>query len=93
MGALIVFYLVAPQLTGQSSAASWWLIILFAIAVTAAGVLGDLAESMLKREGGVKDSSRWLPGLGGITDMVDSLLVAGPVVLGFWNSGLFGASV
>ncbi len=93
IGALIVFYLVAPGMTGQSSSATFWVIVLFAIAVTAAGVLGDLAESLLKRDGGVKDSSHWLPGLGGITDMVDSLLVAGPVVLGFWNSGLVGPNI
>ncbi|MGI9519136.1 MAG: phosphatidate cytidylyltransferase [Pirellulaceae bacterium] len=93
LGAVIVFYLFAPWLTGTSTAAPWWAVVIFGLVVAIVGVAGDLSVSLFKREGGVKDSSRWLPGLGGIMDMVDSVLPAGPVVYAFWATGSFGPVV
>jgi phosphatidate cytidylyltransferase len=56
-----------------------WGWIVFGVVVGGAGMLGDLAESLMKRDVGAKDSSAWLPGFGGILDLLDSILFASPV--------------
>jgi phosphatidate cytidylyltransferase len=53
--------------------------VLFGLAVGIAGMLGDLAESLMKRDLGAKDSSTWMPGFGGVLDIIDSILLAAPV--------------
>lgn len=53
----------------------------FGLALGAAGVLGDLAESLIKRDCQIKDASKDIPGFGGLLDVVDSVLFAAPVAL------------
>ncbi len=65
-----------------------WIWLVYGLAVGGAGILGDLAESLLKRDAGVKDSGDWLPGFGGVLDLLDSILLAVPVAYFFWISGL-----
>lgn len=57
---------------------SWQLAIVFGVVFAFLGQLGDLAESMLKRDAETKDSSNTVPGFGGILDVVDSILIAAP---------------
>lgn len=59
----------------------------YAIVVSLVGTLGDLIESLLKRDFGRKDSSDWMPGFGGVLDLIDSPLLAAPVAWAFWHWG------
>jgi len=62
----------------------------YAVLVGAAGVAGDLAVSLMKRDAGQKNSSTWMPGFGGVLDVLDSILFAAPVALLMWLARLVG---
>lgn len=53
--------------------------VLASVLLSLAGFFGDLTESAIKRDAGVKDSGKWLPGQGGILDRIDSLTFTAPV--------------
>jgi phosphatidate cytidylyltransferase len=55
----------------------------FGLTVGVAGILGDLAESLIKRDCQKKDASQVLPGFGGILDVVDAIIFAAPVAYGW----------
>ncbi len=60
---------------------SWNTILAFGVIVGTVGQIGDLIESLFKRDAGVKDSSGLIPGHGGIFDRFDSILFTAPVIL------------
>jgi phosphatidate cytidylyltransferase len=67
---------------------AWWLAIIFGLGFAFIGQMGDLAESMIKRDAEQKDSANKVPGFGGVLDIVDSPLVAAPLAYLFfmWSS-------
>ncbi|MEM9186400.1 MAG: phosphatidate cytidylyltransferase [Planctomycetota bacterium] len=62
----------------------------YGLVVGAAGVLGDLTISLLKRDSRLKNSSTWMPGFGGVLDVLDSILFAAPIAYLFWVAGVVG---
>ncbi len=79
LGASVVFFLITGGDLGVVRLA-WPDVFALGLLLSVAGVLGDLAESLVKRAGGVKDSSNVIQGMGGTLDLLDSLLFAAPVL-------------
>ena len=84
--ASVVYFLLARHSTGPGP---WHLgrldfglhdVIILGILLSGVGVVGDLVESLLKRAGGAKDSGQGIPGMGGLLDVLDSLLLTAAVL-------------
>jgi phosphatidate cytidylyltransferase len=76
-GASVLFaWLAGPRLTGMNLGHA----VVLGLLLGAAAVIGDLIESLFKREAGIKDSGHYFPGIGGILDLLDSLLFNAPLM-------------
>jgi phosphatidate cytidylyltransferase len=87
----LFFHFAAPLIvTSGYREPHWAAALAYGLILAVAGLVGDLAESLLKRDMQRKDSSSWLPGLGGVLDIIDAVLVAAPVGWLCWVLGLVG---
>ena len=75
----VLLYLAVLRSDGEGSSCQWVWVALFGVLLAIGGLAGDLTVSMLKRHAGCKDSGTLLPGMGGVLDVLDSLLVTGPL--------------
>jgi phosphatidate cytidylyltransferase len=84
------FRFAAPQMMPALADAppTYLATMLYGLILAAAAMIGDLAESLLKRDMQQKDSSTWLRGLGGVLDIMDSVLIAAPAAYLCWQWGL-----
>ena len=73
VGISLIFYQFGPQTY------SVWVYVAGGLGLGLASFFGDLTESGLKRSSGVKDSGNWIPGMGGVFDVVDSFIYVGPL--------------
>ncbi len=84
LGAWLSTAVIFPLATGEPSQTTWLGVVIYGVTVGLAGALGDLAESLIKRDVMRKDSGTNVPGFGGFLDIFDSLLLAAPVAFGLW---------
>jgi len=76
LASVLFAYFAAKRLTGMNPIHA----VLLGVLLGSAAVVGDLIESLFKREAGVKDSGKSFPGIGGILDLLDSLLFNAPLM-------------
>lgn len=84
VSAVLWFSIATPLFNAQWDSPAWYFAAGYGAVVGLAGIVGDLCESLIKRDANAKDSSRWLPGFGGLLDLLDSILYAGPVAYFLW---------
>ena len=78
-GSIVACVLIATPVVTLALGGPWWGGVLFGVALAVSATVGDLGESLIKRDLGIKDMGQLLPGHGGIMDRLDSLLPSAAV--------------
>ena len=76
LASLVFVHFLQAHMHGMT----WYHAAILGAILSVGAVVGDLIESIFKREAGVKDSGRFFPGIGGILDLLDSLLFNAPIM-------------
>jgi phosphatidate cytidylyltransferase len=76
VASLVFVCFLGQQMPGMN----WTHAVILGIVLGVCAVVGDLIESLFKREAGAKDSGRFFPGIGGMLDLLDSLLFNAPIM-------------
>lgn len=74
-----------PFFNSSWDAPVWYWSVLYGCVIGVVGLIGDLCESFLKRDAGRKDSAQLFPGFGGLLDLLDSVMYAGPAAYLLWT--------
>lgn len=83
-GSLVVAIALGAILAPLALQQPWWEGAVLGLVLALVGTAGDLTESLIKRDLGIKDISTWLPGHGGFLDRLDSILPSAPVAFAFY---------
>jgi phosphatidate cytidylyltransferase len=78
-GSVVACMLVGWALVTMALEGDWWVGVVLGVVVAFTATTGDLVESVIKRDLGIKDMGTLLPGHGGVMDRLDSLLLVAPV--------------
>ncbi len=86
LGGVLWLRYATPLFNAAWIAPDWHWAAIYGLILGVVGLIGDLCESLIKRDVGKKDSASLLPGFGGLLDLADSVLYAGPVAYILWKA-------
>ncbi len=83
-GSLLWFHVLAPRINSTWQSDQPYYSLIYGVCIGVVGLVGDLCESLIKRDVGKKDSAGIIPGFGGLLDILDSVIYSAPVAYLLW---------
>ncbi|MCA9056816.1 MAG: phosphatidate cytidylyltransferase, partial [Planctomycetaceae bacterium] len=84
VGSLVWFHVLAPRINSTWQSDQPYFSLIYGVCIGVVGLVGDLCESLIKRDVGKKDSAGIIPGFGGLLDILDSVIYSAPVAYLLW---------